>query len=81
MTPRLNCRIGIPLLGSHAVPLHRFGIVFRHTLAGVVDDAQVELRIGVALLRETPQFLKFLVSCGDIHLAVSEHAQDKARQD
>ena len=73
-------RRGIPLLGSHAVPLDSFGIVFGHALAVVVHDSQVVLRVGVTLLGETPQLHKFLGFCGKIHLAGSERVQDKAGQ-
>ena len=38
------------LLCGHAVPLHRFGIVFGHALAFVVHDAQVGLRLDETLL-------------------------------
>ena len=47
MKPTLNCASAYALVGSHAVPLDGFNIVFGHTLAVVVHDAQVELRVGV----------------------------------
>ena len=44
------------LVGSHAVPADRFGIVFRHALAGVVHEPEAVLRPSVPLLSLTADF-------------------------
>src|ERR1019366_7694751 len=45
---RMPVHIAMP--GGFAIPARRFGVVLRHALAGVVERAQVELRVRIALV-------------------------------
>ena len=50
MTPRLNCALACPCSARPAVPPDGFRGVLRHAQAVGVDDSEVELRLGDALL-------------------------------
>ena len=49
-TAEVALRFGESLLGSQAIPLHRFDIVLRHAFADGVHETEVVLRIGIASL-------------------------------
>ena len=44
----------MPLIGGQAVPAHRLGVIFRHTLAVVVHQTEEVLGVGVPLIGGQP---------------------------
>ena len=78
MDETLFCSHAEPLEGFNIVFWHALALVFWHALAVGVHEPQIDLRVGVALLGETPQFHKFLVFRGNIFGTGGEQAQGKS---